>query len=276
MEPKSQGGDQGPAADSVTSAKQSFAANLQIFVAIMVSFFGIVNTWQAQYFQVQLQQVKEEIERKQKFATSIQAQLDNLTGQNSTKAKVALASLYTLAKEESDKSILFTIAIVSGNDAMRNTITDLVLEDAAATPKFKDQIRLKLGRVLTAASQENRPDSIEPVPSKDIRIEKRLLEHLTQDQPDLTGWIYLGKTSRGGNSLAEDKTIQSSVVPIVGSYVTLATSVNLRESAPSGRVLGRINGIISRGTVVSVDKINKRQINDGINDAVWARIRVQS
>lgn len=275
MTSNSQGGDQELAAEAVPSAKQSLATNLQILVAIMVPFFGVVNTWQAQYLQTQLQQVKQESERKQQFAGSIQAQLENLTGQNPTKAKVALASLYTLAKEESDKSILFTIAIVSGNDAMRSTIADLVLEDANASPKFKDQIRLKLGKILTAASQDSRSYSTEPIPSKDVSAEKRLLEHLTQDQKKITGWIYIGKTATGGNSLAEDKTIQSSVVPVVGKGASLATSVNLRESAPSGRVLGRINGIVSKGSEVVVDEINRRAIN-AANDAVWARITVQS
>lgn len=111
--------DDGAPKETANASNQSMITKLQIAVAIMVPFFGIINTWQSQYLQTQLQQVKQEAERKQQFAGSIQSQLNNLTGNDPTKAKVALASLYTLAREEGDKAILFTIAIVSQNEELK-------------------------------------------------------------------------------------------------------------------------------------------------------------
>ena len=121
-------------------SNQGLINKLQIAVAIMVPFFGIVNTWQSQYLQTQLQQVKQESERKQQFAGSIQSQLNNLTGNDPTKAKVALASLYTLAREEGDKGILFTIAIVSQNEELKSTVASLVSDDTGLTQEFKDKL----------------------------------------------------------------------------------------------------------------------------------------
>ena len=127
--------------DKSSSSNQSMINKLQIAVAIMVPFFGIVNTWQSQYLQTQLQQVKQEADRKQQFARSIQSQLNNLTGSDPTKAKVALASLYTLAREEGDKAILFTIAIVSQNEELKKTIASLVADDSELSQGFKDSGR---------------------------------------------------------------------------------------------------------------------------------------
>jgi hypothetical protein len=93
MEPDSRGDAQGLSGDSVKGWRGSLAAKLQIAVAIMVPFFGVVNTSQSQYLQGQLEQMKQESERTQQFAGGIQSQLENLTGPNPVKAKLALASL---------------------------------------------------------------------------------------------------------------------------------------------------------------------------------------
>lgn len=254
---------------------QSLITKLQIAVAIMVPFFGVANACQSQYLQAQLQQVKQESERKQQFADSIQAQLENLTGKDTTKAKVALASLYTLAKDERDKTILFTIAIVSESKALRNTIADLVLEDTAASPKYKEQLRLKLGKVVSEASQDSGSAGLqEAAEEAKISEAKRLLEQLSNEEEVLTGWIYLGKAKKGSNLLLEDRTADISRIPGGGSDINLTTSVNLRESAPGARSLGRISGIVPKGSKVTVDETKRKQI-DKVSDAVWARVTVR-
>ncbi|MFQ6537915.1 MULTISPECIES: hypothetical protein [Aphanothece] len=260
-----------PSQEDLAIKNQSLAARLQIAVAIMVPFFGVVNTWQSQYLQTQLQQVRQEAERKQQFAGSIQSQLDNLTGKDPTKAKVALASLYTLAKEEGDKTILFTIAIVSQNEELKKTIASLVADDSAASQEFKDKLISKLGRIVdvhgrTSSASDSRPQN-------DLSTEKQLLEQLTQDKKNLSGWMYLGKSAAGGNQLGSDKTVTSSRVPGKNEEITLQTACNLRETAPTGRALGSIKGIVSKGTKARVQEI-KRKTLDGSSEAVWGRVTI--
>jgi hypothetical protein len=250
---------------------QSLITKLQIAVAIMVPFFGVVNTWQSQYLQTQLQQVKQEAERKQQFAGSIQSQLDNLTGKDPTKAKVALASLYTLAKEEGDKAILFTIAIVSQSEELKKTIASLVADDNTASQEFKDKLISKLGRIVDVNSRKS--SASDSKPQNDLSIEKQLLEQLTQDKKNLSGWIYLGKSATGGNQLGQDKTITNSRVPGKNEPITLQTSVNLRETAPTSRALGSIKGIVSKGTKAQVQEIRRKSI-DGLSDAVWGKVAI--
>jgi len=251
---------------------QSLITKLQIAVAIMVPFFGVVNTWQSQYLQTQLQQVKQEAERKQQFAGSIQSQLDNLTGKDPTKAKVALASLYTLAKEEGDKAILFTIAIVSQSEELKKTIASLVADDNTASQEFKDKLISKLGRIVDVNSRKSSSAS-DSKPQNDLSIEKQLLEQLTQDKKNLSGWIYLGKSATGSNQLGQDKTITNSRVPGKNEPITLQTSVNLRETAPTSRALGSIKGIVSKGTKAQVQEIRRKSI-DGLSDAVWGKVAI--
>jgi len=258
---------------------QQLITKLQIAVAIMVPLFGAISTWQAsqaaatlQSLQAELQQVRQETERKQKFAERIQSQLESLTGGNAAKAKIALASLYTLAREEDDKSILFTIAIVSDNAAMKNTIADLVLGDTTASGDLKKKIKAKLGNILTAASETDRPSKLEGGKTKDVAVEKRLLESLTKQQETFSGWIYLGKAKKG-SSLLEDKSILTNSVPEARGrqLVKTTTSLNLRNTPPTTRGLGAINGAIARGLVVRVDEVQKSGI-DASYDAIWARV----
>jgi hypothetical protein len=257
--------------DKSSSSNQSMINKLQIAVAIMVPFFGIVNTWQSQYLQTQLQQVKQEADRKQQFARSIQSQLNNLTGSDPTKAKVALASLYTLAREEGDKAILFTIAIVSQNEELKKTIASLVADDSELSQGFKDRLISKLGKIVDTS---NRGISVTEMKNQpDISTEKRLLERLTQDKKNLSGWIYLGKTVINGSRLGQDKTIVSDTVPKESQQVMLQTSVNLRDAAPTNRALGGIKGIIGKGTNVTVKEIRRKSLDEA-SQAVWGEVSV--
>ncbi len=268
-----------PVTDLNHRDSQVLITKLQIAVAIMVPLFGAVSTWQAsqaaaalQSLQADLQQVRQETERKQKFAERIQSQLENLAGGNSAKARIALASLYTLAREEDDKSILFTIAIVSDNPAMKSTVADLVLEDTTASEDLKKKIKAKLGKILTAASETDRPSTIEGERPKDVAVEKRLLEHLTRQQETFSGWIYLGKAKKG-SSILEDKSVLTSTIPSGAQNQTVKTitSVNLRNSSPTARGLGAINGVLATGIVVRVDELKRSEINASY-EAIWARV----
>lgn len=258
---------------------------LQIATAILVSIFGIYTSWQSNKaassasenskvldeIKVKFQQRELEIKRVQEFTKRIQEQLSNLAGDSPTKAKIALASLYSLAENEADKSILFTIAIVSENEAMKSTIKDLILEDLSATNEFKEQIRIKLSKRLTAISNDSKATENNSQLAKQASVEKKLLQQLTQQQPKIIGWIYLGKVKSDSLTLESDKTIKSNQVPSVNALIETSISVNLREDAPSGRGLGVIKGILPENYKLKVQNIKKTQINS-IYDAVWVQV----
>ncbi len=258
---------------------------LQIATAILVSMFGIYTSWQSNKaaniasensevldkIKVEFQQRELETKRVQEFTKRIQEQLSNLAGDSPTKAKIALASLYSLADNEADKSILFTIAIVSENEAMKSTIKDLILEDPSATNGFKEQIRIKLSKRLTAISNDSKATESNSQLAKQASVEKNLLQQLTQQQPKIVGWIYLGKVKVGSLTLESDKTIKSNQVPSVNALIETSISVNLREDAPSGRGLGVIKGILPETSKLKAQSIKKTQINS-IYDAVWVQV----
>jgi hypothetical protein len=259
---------------------------LQIATAILVSVFGIYTSFQSNkaansasknsetlnQITIDLQRRELETKRVQEFSKRIQEQLPNLAGDSPTKAKIALASLYSLTASEADKSILFTIAIVSENEAMKGTIKDLILEDPSATNEFKDQIRTKLSKRLTAISNDSKATESNSQSAKQTTIEKKLLQELTQQQPTIIGWIYIGKVKSDSLTLEEsDKTIKSDKIPSADVLFETVTSVNLRENAPTGRGLGVIKGILPENSKLKVKSIKKTQINPDY-DAVWVQV----
>lgn len=258
---------------------------LQITTAILVSIFGIYTSWQSNKaansssenskvldkIKVELQQRELETQRVQEFTKRIQEQVPNLAGDSPTKAKIALASLYSLTANEADKSILFTIAIVSESEAMKSTIKDLILEDPSATNEFKEQIRIKLSKRLTAISNDSKATESNSQSAKQVSVEKKLLQQLTQQQPKIIGWIYIGKVKSGSFILESDKAIKSNQIPSTNAFFETVTSVNLRENAPTGRGLGVINGILPDNSKLKVQSIKKTQINS-VYDAVWVQV----
>jgi len=197
--------------------------NFQIFTVILVSVSGAYNAYQssravmiAQQTYQQLQERDQETKRVQEFAKRIQEQLPNLTDASPAKAKIALASLYSLTQKESDKSILFTVSIVSDSKYLRETISDLILGDAEASTQFKQGIAAKLQKRLTAQSREaatqdqtdktnqskteqtnktNQSETDQTDKTNQFETEVKLLQQLTAERSTISGWIYLGKVS---------------------------------------------------------------------------------
>lgn len=247
---------------------------LQILTAVLVSVFGAFTSWQAhkaatsaQDTSNRLQAIRQEIERKQEFAKRIQEQLPNLTDTTPAKAKIALASLYSLAEEESDKSILFTVAIVSDNPALRETISDLILGDAKASDGFKKDITAKLQKRLTAQSREAATqDQVDKTNRNETEV--KLLQQLTSERSTIAGWVYLGKVPVGRNNLANDKTIKAANLPAIGTSIEADTSINLRDA--DGR-RGNIIGVIARNSKLTVQALRRNPI-DSQFEAVWAQV----
>jgi len=270
--------------------------NFQIFTVILVSVSGAYNAYQssravmiAQQTYQQLQERDQETKRVQEFAKRIQEQLPNLTDASPAKAKIALASLYSLTQKESDKSILFTVSIVSDSKYLRETISDLILGDAEASTQFKQGIAAKLQKRLTAQSREaatqdqtdktnqskteqtnktNQSETDQTDKTNQFETEVKLLQQLTAERSTISGWIYLGKVSTGKTSLANEKTIKATTLPRIGTTIETNTAINLRDA--NGR-RGNIIGVIARNSKLTVKELKRNPIDSDF-EGVWAKV----
>ncbi|WP_411869611.1 hypothetical protein [Vulcanococcus limneticus] len=118
-------------------------------------------------------------------------------------------------------------------------MADLVLEDVAASSDFKEQIRLKLGRMLAIAV----------------------------DGPGLP-------PAEASGASVDARGMASSASPVRGGVVTLTRAVDLWDSAPNGQRPGRMTGRVAKGSRVVIDDIRSIPLQ-GAADAVWARIKVR-
>jgi len=243
----------------------------------------------AQQTYQQLQERDQETKRVQEFAKRIQEQLPNLTDASPAKAKIALASLYSLTQKESDKSILFTVSIVSDSKYLRETISDLILGDAEASTQFKQGIAAKLQKRLTAQSREaatqdqtdktnqskteqtnktNQSETDQTDKTNQFETEVKLLQQLTAERSTISGWIYLGKVSTGKTSLANEKTIKATTLPRIGTTIETNTAINLRDA--NGR-RGNIIGVIARNSKLTVKELKRNPIDSDF-EGVWAKV----
>ena len=74
---------------------------------VSLSLSGAFQAWSA----VRITQSLEEANRTQAFSRQILDQMDNLTGGNETKGKVALIGLYIIAANDKDKMNIVTVAL---------------------------------------------------------------------------------------------------------------------------------------------------------------------
>jgi hypothetical protein len=243
-------------------------------IGIIVAIFGVYTSWQATIaarnsseIQTRLKEQAQENQRVQKFVELIQAQLENLAGADTTKAKIALVSLYNLAEDDQEKRILFTIPISSQNQALTETISGLILDDDSVTDEFKGYIRDKLSSVQTAQNPEMEFYSTAEIAN---RPDKELLQKLTEEQVNVEGWIYLGKIQSGSQILEDDntKTIRQDEIPQTQTNIETMTSINLRER---GTRLASIKGIIPPNSTLKVEEVTTVAIDEN-NETVWAKI----
>jgi len=159
------------------------------------------------------------------------------------------------------------------NEELHSRIEEVVTEveemKGTCLSSFSElEARIEALEAHTALAQPG----MEGEKTKDVAVEKRLLESLTKQQETFSGWIYLGKV-RNGSSLLQDKSILTNSIPEGGGRQTvkMTTSLNLRNTPPTARGLGAINGVIARGLVVRVDEVQQNSI-DSSYSAIWARV----
>jgi hypothetical protein len=260
--------------------------NLSIFTASVVSLSGAFQAWSS----TRITQALEEAKRTQAFSSQILDQMDNLTGDNDTKGKVALVGLYVIAANDRDKLNIANIALQSGKDSLREAAAFLLRQECTdnlqvSTCKnalemlqreqdliVQDQIRNQdLNNVSSSGSGSEDPVVNVQVKASPVSMAIEEITTARIAQSDLQGWIYLGKADRSGN-FKEDRTIDVQTKPQANDSVTTTTSVYLRDKGTirSGSSLG----IIPKGQILKVFEVNSTSLGGGL-EAIWAKVTTQ-
>ncbi len=248
----------------------------------MVPIFGVILTGLSIYTNITLNRLNSELEgrkieigRRQEFAKIIHDQISNLISDNHNQSAIVISSLYTLAENDFEKIVIFTISRTS--DIKKEVFFSLIQEDPTASELLKDYIRLALGKSLQNSLQEDETQNhverfdvdTAMVMQPEISSEIGLLKSLTQN---IEGWIYLGKTRIGSLTLEEDKTIEDLKIPSRNEVIKTITSINLRDQSPKQTgSLGNIIGIINEKLTLKIKEVETSRI-DKVYDAVWANV----
>lgn len=264
----------------------SLIRNLSIFTASVVSLSGAFQAWSA----VRITQSLEEAKRTQAFSKQILDQMDNLTGDNETKGKVALIGLYIIAANDKDKMNIANIALQSGKSNLRDAAAFLLRQECKELPELSTcknaldmlartedvsvQRQIRTEEKLIGQSQGTlQQDAVETIPVQPSPVAMALEEITTAKiaASDLQGWIYIGKADASG-TLRDDRTISLPTKPAPNAEVTTTTSVYLRSQGTirSGSSLG----IIPRGQVLRIYALSSRPLAGG-TEAVWAKVKTQ-
>ncbi|MCP9796346.1 hypothetical protein [Cyanobium sp. Lug-B] len=273
----------GPSPSDETS---SLIRNLSIFTASVVSLSGAFQAWSS----MQITHSLEEARRTQAFSRQILDQMDNLTGENETKGKVALIGLYIIAANDKDKMNIANIALQSGKNSLRDAAAFLLRQECKELP---EQSTCKNALEMLARTEDvivqrqirkedkligDSPGSRQQEAVVNVQVQPspvaQALEEITTAKiaaSDLQGWIYIGKADPSG-ALLDDRTINVARKPSPNADVTTITSVYLRSQGTirSGSSLG----IIPRGQVLRIHALSSRPMAAG-TEAVWAKVKTQ-
>lgn len=265
----------------------SLIKNLSIFTASVVSLMTGLQAWSSMRINQSLEQAK----RRQAFSEQILAHMDNLTGDNETKGKVALVGIYVNADTEKDKLNIANIAFQSDKTSLRDAAAFLLQQECRNEPEqafcttalelLAREEDISVQRQVREQEQERSSENGTPASAQRVTVPPIqpspvaiALEEITTAkiaQFDLEGWIYIGKSDSSGR-LKGDRTVNSSVKPEADSDVTTITSVYLRDQGTIRT--GSSLGIIPKGQKLKVYAIRSTPLGVGV-DAVWAKVRTQ-
>ncbi|MDM7952808.1 MAG: hypothetical protein QUV07_06290 [Cyanobium sp. CZS 25K] len=239
---------------------------------------------------MRITQSLEEARRTQAFSKQILDQMDNLTGENETKGKVALIGLYIIAANDKDKLNIANIALQSGKNSLRDAAAFLLRQECKELPQLSTcksalemlaraedvnverQIR-KEDKLLNQVPGVLQEDPVVNVLVQPSPVSMALEEITTAKiaESDLQGWIYIGKADRSG-TLKEDRTINTQKKPVANADVTTTTSVYLRDQGTIRS--GSSIGIIPSGQVLRIYALRSTPLAGGL-EAVWAKVKTQ-
>lgn len=275
--------------EGVGEAPSRLIRNLSIATTTLVAISTGINVWYSQKVDEALQDVK----RRQDFSKQVLGQMDNLTGGNEPKSRLAMVGLFIVADDVKDKLAIANLALQSGKASLRNTAADLISQDCARNASDTDQgdrgvdiCRTTLPLLAQASDWEQRANRKPGSTRLGVVVMSPVtaaLEAATAtkiSETDLSGFIYMGK-QRSDKTL-ENLTIapaaspqakpgQLSMIPESGEIKTI-TSVYMRNRG--GRDAKTI-GLLPKGTVLKVLGASRAKIRGQDADAIWLRVSTQ-
>ncbi len=290
--------------ESSSSSISKYLANVQLLVTIAIAIGSFWVSSKVDTAKAEIEKTKTEIdkanqklneittrfEKNKKFSDEISKTIDELSAGKSTKAKMTLVRLYTLAEDPKEKYVLVNLASASDRAELIETVASLLegenpegLKEDVFTKypilaAAKAKVARKIDRTSPATEQElnssqslDSQNDIKPL----LKAEANLLSQLTSE--NLTGWVFLGRENR------ETKKFESNVIspadqqPISNQPVTLMQSANIRQKRPPQYYtldnLPRLVGALRRGSVIKVIDVS-RVFSKAGHVGVWARIEV--
>jgi hypothetical protein len=218
-------------------------------------------------------------------ASALHDNMSDLYSDDARRSNTALASVYFLGRDMSERTqIIESVGDIPGS-AIRNEINYLLLVDQTYGPLISHDPNVQA--ILTGGG-ESTPEpspSLTPTPSStlkprvatstpralasatpkptSVQSPRHLAESPSRPNDELdqtmarlngTGWTYLGRgvTAPGGTypaNLEKDHTITKTTIPEAGGLILFERSVNFRAEAPSSQYgFGRRIGTVKKGT----------------------------
>jgi hypothetical protein len=259
--------------DDIGPGSSALARNLSIFTAVVVTVSGAAQGWSS----LQINKALEEGRRTQAFSQQILNQMDNLTGADATKGRVALVGLYVIAANPRDKLHIANIALQSGKTELQDTAAVLLgqdCQDAADSVQCQEAKQLlaqSVDRAVQSRARQEQGWQPAVVPFTPLNQTMELLTAGRLQRQVLSGWIYLGKSNRDG-LLQADRTTSAERKPELPGTVSTTTAVYLRTqgSAQSGQCLG----ILPKGQRLRIWALRSSPLSGQApgTQAVWARV----
>lgn len=272
--------------EATVEAPSKLIRNLSIATTTLVAISTGINVWYSQKVNEALQDVR----RRQDFSKQVLSQMDNLTGGNEPKSRLAMVGLFIVADDIKDKLAIANLALQSGKAGLRNTAADLISQDCTHNASDGDQgnrgadiCRITLPLLAQASDWEQRANRNHGSSRLGVVVMSPVtaaLEAATAtkiSETNLSGFIYMGK-QRSDKSFTnltialpashQAESAKPSALPESGEIKTI-TSVYIRNR--SGKD-GKTIGLLPKGTVLNVIGATRSKISGQDADAIWLRV----
>jgi hypothetical protein len=252
------------------------AAGASVAVGILTFFSSSCNT-QAQINQADLGHYKD-------IAQAFEAEAPELFNADEPHVQVALATIYFLGQNESERRQIILTAGSSRTSSMRVAISKILLLDQSIGSQLAQDSEVQQVVESPTPTPSPRPKSSPRLGAKSSPIPAPTGTPSSPESPahwdrlDETfallngyGWIFAGLGPRGRPTaeLGPDRSFPNTVVPSEGTLLTLSRNVNVRSTpSPDGDRIG----VVPAGTKVVVLGVSSHQVPGANELAYWIQV----
>ena len=265
---------------------------LEVLLVFIVAISQILQAGWSLFLSERTKKEIQETNRVHMISKKMLDSIPRITGSKPSEAKVPLAALYVMAKEDSDKKSLIRIAMLSGKEELRDASFYIIDSDdsisgelsssllALMNKKVKEQIDIRNEEAQReqqntgdGTEEENTDTANTDVPAI-VTPEVKASASLTAkgaSADKMAGWIYLGKKDSEGQ-LLEDKTVVLEKVPTEKDEIITSTFVTLRDAGTSRG--SKVLGVLPKDQKVKVLEVpDGTKLKSGAK-AVWAKVSI--